>query len=149
MKKLLSMLCLAVLVISTGCATLQNVHRSDIKSVVRISTILYVGDSPQKASDVLYVIQETREDINVLDEVSIETVSEYVRENVVWQELRPIEAVTVEALISRIERSIKEEIRTAAIPLDTMVLVNDVLDWISEAVMLSQLSMDEKGIFVD
>ncbi len=146
MKLTLALLSLLIL---TGCTTLQNVHISDVKSVVRISTILYVGESPEKAANVLYVIRETRREINLIEEISIESVSQYVRENIVWQELNPIEAVTVESLIDRIERSIKNEIRTAAIPPDTMVLVNDVLYWIEDAVQLSQMSMElNKNVLV-
>ena len=124
--------------ISTGCATLNYLQQGDIKTAIRIATVLYVDNDPEKAEDVLYVVRKTREDIDEYQEITIAKAAQFVRANVVWSKLKPLEAIAADTVISRVEAAIDHEIKHAQIPPDKVVLVRNVLDWIEEAVVLSQ-----------
>lgn len=143
MKKLIAT-GLVALGLVTACATIPIGTEGDFRTAVRISTILYIGDDPVKADNALNVIQLVKTEVAKHQEVSISYVMEYVRTNIVWQQLKPIEAVVVEGLLAKIEQGIQEEIRNAQVPPDTRVLVDKVISWIEEAVLLSQLSIQEK-----
>lgn len=124
--------------ISTGCATLNYLQQGDIKTAIRIATVLYIDNDPEKAEDVLYVVRKTREDIDEYQEITISKAAQFVRANVVWSKLKPLEAIAADTVISRIEAAIDHEIKHAQIPPDKIVLVRSVLDWIEEAIILSQ-----------
>jgi hypothetical protein len=141
MKHIKSLLLAGLFLTATGCATLNYLQAGDIKTAVRIATVLYVDNDPEKAADVLYVITETRKDIDKYEEISIAKVTDYVRENIVWTKLEPLEAIAAEAVIARIAAAINNEITHAQIPPDKIVLVHSVLDWIEEAILLSQLTL--------
>lgn len=123
---------------TVSCATLNVLEQADIKTAVRIATVLYVDSDPQKAEDVLFVINETRKDISEYQEITIAKATEFVRQNIVWKNLKPIEALAADAVITRISAAIDYEIAHAKIPPNKIVLVHNVLDWIEEAVVLSQ-----------
>jgi hypothetical protein len=140
--KLKTIIIALLLSLNTGCSTLNYIQTSDVKTAVRIATFLYVDDDPKKAADVLYVIDKTREDIELYKEISISKAIEYVKANVLWEELKPIEAIAAEAIIDRIGVAIDNEIKHAQIPPDKIVLVHNVLDWIEESIILSQLLIE-------
>jgi outer membrane lipopolysaccharide assembly protein LptE/RlpB len=135
MKKLIALLSFALL---TGCGTLSLSQTSDIRMTVRLATVLYINDNQERAEDVLFVVEETRRDLNSLESVSISKVADFVRENILWQELTPLEAVAAEGLINRLELAIQNEIREAELPADKLVLVRNVLDWIEDAIVRVQ-----------
>jgi hypothetical protein len=122
---------------STGCATLNYLQYGDVKTAVRIATILYIDNDVQRAEDVLYVIRETRKDIDQYQEITIAKAGEFVRTNIVWTKLDPIEAIAAEIVISKIEAAINNEIKHAQIPPNKLVLVRDVFNWIEDAAILS------------
>lgn len=105
---------------------------------VRLATVLYINDNQERAEDVLFVVEETRRDLNSLESVSISKVADFVRKNILWQELTPLEAVAAEGLINRLELAIQNEIREAELPADKLVLVRNVLDWIEDAIVRVQ-----------
>jgi hypothetical protein len=144
MKYITTLITIALIAIFTSCATFPIGTEADFRTAVRISTILYIGDSKEKADSALMIIQRVKEEVAKHEKVSISYVMEYVRSNVVWQELKPIEAVIVEGLLTKIELGIQEEIRNAQVPPDTKILVNKVIAWTEEAIFLSQLSIQEK-----
>jgi len=90
----------------------------------------------------LFVVEETRRDINSLQAVSIAKVADFVRENILWQELTPLEAVAAEGLITRLEMAIANEIRNAELPPDKLVLIGNVLDWVEDAVRRVQYQQE-------
>lgn len=139
MKKIIALLSFALL---TGCGTLSLSQTADIRTTVRLATVLYVNDNQERAEDVLFVIEETRRDLNSLEAVSIAKVGDFVRENILWQKLTPLEAVAVEGLIDRIQLSIRSEIENAELPADKLVLVRNVLDWIEDAILRVQYQQE-------
>mgnify|MGYP001127093323 CR=1 FL=1 len=140
--RLVSFFTLTAALLFTGCASLDLQTKQDIRTTVRIATVLYINDDPERAEDVLFVVRETRDDINSLETVSIAKAADFVRENIIWQELSPLEAVAVEGLLARLRSAIREEIEYAEIPPETLVLVRDVLEWIEDAVQRTLYSRE-------
>lgn len=140
--RLVSFFTLTAALLFTGCASLDLQTKQDIRTTVRIATVLYINDDPERAEDVLFVVRETRDDINSLETVSIAKAADFVRENIIWQELSPLEAVAVEGLLARLQSAIRDEIEYAEIPPETLVLVRDVLDWIEDAVQRTLYSRE-------
>jgi hypothetical protein len=141
MKKLITLFTLSFALL-TGCGTLTLSQTSDIRTTVRLATVLYINDDQEKAEDVLFVVEETRRDLNSLQAVSVSKVADFVRENVLWQELTPLEAVAAEGLITRLEMAIANEIRNAELPPDKLVLIGNVLDWVEDAVIRVQYAQE-------
>jgi hypothetical protein len=127
-----------------ACTTIPAPRYSDLRMTVRVATILYIGDSQQKADDALQLVTKIQHQIDKFDVVSVEALMQYVRKEIVWQKLKPIEAVTIDELLLRIERSINEEIIHAQVPPDTKVIVYDVLTWMKEALLMSRTEIAEK-----
>jgi len=65
MKKLITLFTLSFALL-TGCGTLTLSQTSDIRTTVRLATVLYINDDQEKAEDVLFVVEETRRDLNSL-----------------------------------------------------------------------------------
>jgi hypothetical protein len=142
MKHLLIISSLLLSSFLIGCGTLTLSQTSDIRTTVRLATVLYISDDQERAEDVLFVVEETRRDINSLQAVSIAKVADFVRENILWQELTPLEAVAAEGLITRLEMAIANEIRNAELPPDKLVLIGNVLDWVEDAVRRVQYQQE-------
>lgn len=125
--------------VTTGCATLGPIQQSDIRDAIRIAVVLYIDGDAEKAAEVMAVVEKSREEISLLEKVTITEAALRVRQNILWDELEASEIIIIEAIISRVENAILAEIRNSKIPPDKLVLLYNVFDWIEDAAAFSQL----------
>lgn len=137
-KSLLLPISIILLGLTTGCSTLNYFEKGDVQTAIRITVVMYVDGHPEKANDVLKVIQKTRADLAIAQEITISKAAMFIRKNIVWNKLEPWQAIAVDALIVKVENAIDSEIQFSQIPPDKIVMVDTVLGWIEDAVVFAQ-----------
>jgi len=128
----------------TGNKSLKFFQSGDVKTAVRISTMLYIDNDPAKADSVISVMRKTRASVDEHKEITIAKAAEEVRSNIVWNKLEPVEALIAEAAILKIEAALANEIKHAHVSSNKVVIVHNVLDWIKDsAFLVKQLTLKE------
>lgn len=120
---------------STGCASTdgdggeQIVSRDDLRSAVRIAVAVYGQEYPERITRARAVIADARQYVDADGAVTVDQIADRIRQEILWDQLPPAQAVAAEELLARIEARVKERIETGQLSARRLETVSQVLVW--------------------
>ena len=122
-------------VLFTGCATIDTNPAARI--TIQYSILRFIGDSPEKQTEALRLVQDIKGYVDQSQEVSIDALAALATEWIPWERLHPADRFLLAEIMIAVSNHLKEQVGSGVIEAEALVELGVFLDWLERAILMA------------